>query len=56
MREFRAGLEATWRETEAALIAARAEGDEYGTEMHAAVLDNLRRIADQHGVPVPESA
>jgi hypothetical protein len=53
MREFSAGLEATWRETEAALHAAREDGDDYGTEMHAAVLENLRRIADQHGVEVP---
>jgi len=35
------------------LRAARAEGDAYLTDTHQAEIDDLRRIAQEHGIVTP---
>ncbi len=54
MTEFHAGLHERAEEALTALAQARATGDDYSVDIHTEELDSLLRLADEHGVRLPE--
>jgi hypothetical protein len=54
MTEFHAQLKARVHEAAQFLTAAQACGDHYSAEVHRADLENIARIAHDHGVTLPE--
>ncbi|MFC4060537.1 hypothetical protein ACFOWE_19715 [Planomonospora corallina] len=56
MSEFTAELLARVEETDAELRVAREAGDDHTAEVLSGRLDNLLRIAEQHGVEVRRGA
>jgi hypothetical protein len=57
MDEFTAGVLRRIRDTEQSLKRAFEEGDDYLVEVEQAELDDLLRLASEHGVQIlPESA
>ena len=57
MDEFTAGVLRRIRDTEQSLKQAFEEGDDYLVEVEQAELDDLLRLASEHGVQIlPESA
>ncbi|OII63420.1 hypothetical protein BJP40_24010 [Streptomyces sp. CC53] len=52
MDAFTAGLLQRIRATESDLTRARASGDEFLVDVEQAELDDLRRLAAEHGVEV----
>ncbi|GHF74546.1 hypothetical protein [Streptomyces thermodiastaticus] len=55
MDAFTAGLLQRIRATESDLTRARAEGDDFLVEAQLGELDDLRRLAAEHGVEVGAS-
>ncbi|MFD3500187.1 hypothetical protein ACFWWT_12820 [Streptomyces sp. NPDC058676] len=55
MDAFTAGLLQRIRATETDLTRARDEGDDFLAEVEQAELDDLRRLAAEHGVEVGAS-
>ncbi|MFI9808036.1 hypothetical protein ACIHEJ_27340 [Streptomyces sp. NPDC052301] len=55
MDAFTAGLLQRIRATESDLSRARDEGDDFLVEVEQAELDDLRRLAAEHGVEVTAS-
>ncbi|MBP2478479.1 hypothetical protein JOF53_007351 [Crossiella equi] len=55
-REFVHNLRSRVAAAEAAVREARAAGADHRAEAHAADLANLRRLATEHGVRLPEPA
>ncbi|WP_169314347.1 hypothetical protein [Streptomyces piniterrae] len=55
MDAFTAGILQRIKSTEADLDRARATGDEFLAEVEQGELDDLRRLADEHGVKVGAS-
>jgi hypothetical protein len=53
MGEFTTELTRRIRDEYASLSAARAAADDDLTETHLSELENLQRIAADHGVPLP---
>ena len=56
MDAFTAGLLQRIRATESDLTRARDEGDEFLAEVEQGELDDLRRLAAEHGVEVGASS
>jgi hypothetical protein len=54
MTEFHAQLRARAIEAVNDLTAAQVSGDDYSVEVHLADLENIARIAREHGVSLPE--
>ncbi|HYQ33128.1 MAG TPA: hypothetical protein VEQ83_07930 [Lapillicoccus sp.] len=54
MTEFHAQLRARALEAVNDLTAAQESGDDYSVEVHRADLENIARIAREHGVSLPE--
>ena len=54
MTEFHAQLRARVVEAVNDLTAAQESGDDYSVEVHRADLENIARIAREHGVSLPE--
>lgn len=52
MDAFTAGILQRIRSTESDLYAARESGDDFLAEVEEAELDDLRRLAAEHGVEV----
>ncbi|WP_419998476.1 hypothetical protein [Streptomyces boninensis] len=52
MDAFTAGLLQRIRNTESDIEQARETGDDFLVEVEQAELEDLRRLAEQHGVPV----
>ncbi|MCK2244712.1 MULTISPECIES: hypothetical protein [unclassified Crossiella] len=48
--EFTANILQRVAQAEAAVQAARADGDEHRADLHEADLANLKRLAGEHGV------
>lgn len=56
MGEFAAQITHRLHGAAEALRLAKATGDTMGVQTHDAELDDLRRLAAEHGVELPESA
>jgi hypothetical protein len=56
MDAFTAGILQRIRSTESDLRDAQRSGDEFLVEVEQGELDDLRRLAAEHGVRVPQSA
>lgn len=56
MDAFTAGIRQRIQHAESNLHRAREIGDYYSVDLEQAELDDLRRIAAEHGVQVPTSA
>ncbi|MFB7057126.1 hypothetical protein [Streptomyces vinaceus] len=56
MDAFTAGLLQRIRATQSDLDQARATGDDFLVEVEQAELEDLQRLAAEHGVPVSVSA
>lgn len=54
MTEFHAGLHERAREALTALTQAEASGDDFSVDIHTEELGSLLRLADEHGVRLPE--
>jgi len=54
MTEFHAQLRARALEAVNDLTTAQESGDDYSVEVHRADLENIARIAREHGVSLPE--
>lgn len=54
MTEFHAQLKERVLEAAQFLSAAQESGDEFSVEVHRADLENIARIAREHGVSLPE--
>lgn len=54
MTEFHAQLRARALAAVNDLTAAQESGDDYSVEVHRADLENIARIAREHGVSLPE--
>jgi len=54
MTEFHAELQARVHEAAQFLTAAQDSGDDYSVEVHRADLENIARIAREHGLALPE--
>ena len=54
MTEFHAQRRARALEAVNDLTAAQESGDDYSVEVHRADLENIARIAREHGVSLPE--
>ena len=54
MTEFHAQLRARALEAVNDLTAAQESGDDYSVEVHRANMENIARIAREHGVSLPE--
>jgi hypothetical protein len=54
MTEFHAELRAHAREAVQLLREAEQSGDDYSAEVQRADLENIARIAREHGVALPE--
>jgi hypothetical protein len=54
MTEFHAQLRARALDAVNDLTAAQESDDDYSVEVHRADLENIARIAREHGVPLPE--
>ncbi len=54
MTEFHAQLTARAHEAAQFLTAAESSGDDYSVEVHRADLENVARIARDHGVDLRE--
>jgi hypothetical protein len=54
MTEFHAQLRARALEAVADLIAAQESDDDYSVDVHRSDLENIARIAREHGVELPE--
>lgn len=54
MSEFAAELRARLNEVREEIRRAEAEGDDYRIEVHTGRLDNLMRLAAEHGIDVDE--
>ena len=54
MTEFHAQLSARAQEAVQQLAAAERSGDDYSVEVHRADLENIARIARDHGLTLPE--
>lgn len=52
MGELSHMIEQRLSEAYESLRAARAEGDQYLTDTHQAEIDDLHRIADDHGIKI----
>ena len=55
MTEFHAQLTARAQEAVQQLDAAERSGDDYSIEVHRADLENIARIARDHGLALPEA-
>ena len=51
MGEFVASIRERIRDEEAALRRATEGGDDYLVEVHTGELEDLRRLASEHGIP-----
>ena len=56
MGQFTASIQERIRDEEAALRSAYEGGDDYLVEVHRGELDDLRRLASEHGVALTENA
>jgi hypothetical protein len=56
MDAFTTGIMQRIRSTESDLYRARESGDDFLAEVEQAELDDLRRIAAEHGVDLPKIA
>jgi hypothetical protein len=54
MTEFHAQLSARAHEAAAFLTAAETSGDDYSVQVYRADLEDIARIAREHGVTLPE--
>lgn len=54
MTEFHAGLQERAAEALTGLTQAEASGDDFSVDIHTAELGSLLRLADEHGVRLPE--
>ena len=54
MTEFHDELRARALEAAASLAAAEGSGDHFSADVHRADLEDIARIAHDHGVPLPE--
>jgi hypothetical protein len=54
MTEFHAQLRARALEAVSDLTAAQESGDDYSVDVHRADLENIARIAREHGLSLPE--
>lgn len=54
MTEFHAQLRARARHAVQQLTAAQQEGDDYSVDVQRADLENIARIAREHGLELPE--
>jgi hypothetical protein len=54
MTEFHAQLRARALEAVSDLKAAQESGDDYSVDVHRADLENIARIAREHGLSLPE--
>lgn len=54
MTELSAQIRARVAEARSSLIAARQSGDDYLVGVHEAELENLSRVASEHGLTIPE--
>lgn len=54
MTEFHSQLTARVHEAVAFLTAAETSGDDYSVQVHRSDLENIARIAHEHGVSLPE--
>ncbi len=54
MTEFHAQLRARALEAVSNLTAAHESGDDFSADVHRADLENIARIAREHGVALPE--
>jgi len=54
MTEFHAQLTARAQEAAQLLAEAQRSGDDFSLEAHRADLDDIVRIAHEHGVPLPD--
>ena len=56
MTEFHAQLRARVLDAVHDLTAAQESGDDFSVDVHRADLENIARIAREHGVDLPELA
>ena len=56
MTEFHAQLRTRALDAVRELFAALESGDDYSVDVHRADLENIARIAREHGVDLPELA
>ncbi len=54
MTEFHAQLAARAQEAAQLLAAAQRSGDDFSVDVHRADLENIARIARDHGVTLPD--
>jgi hypothetical protein len=54
MTEFHAQLRARALQAVDDLTAAQESGDDYSVDVHRADLENIARIAREHGIALPE--
>lgn len=54
MTEFHSGLHERAREALSSLSQAEASGDDFSVDIHTEEIGSLLRLADEHGVRLPE--
>ncbi|MCO1580239.1 hypothetical protein M8C13_31235 [Crossiella sp. SN42] len=54
--EFETNIHQRVAQAKEAVRAARAEGDEHRADLHEADLNNLKRLAGEHGVDLTKDA